>query len=209
MAKYLIVSNRIVDHTMAVTLVRRGILNVASVFLDSKGLINVQVMNSFKKTAILIKSPRIQNISSRLFPDKLKNLHGYKHRLIMLDKSIVKSKPGQTRIKSRLFNLMNVSGSIQNTSFTALRIKDSKTYDKIFSNRSVTLSMNTVPARTDVQQLMSYDMSGLCVVLPISPKKSFFRGTLFKPFSSSTKIGFICSTIAGTLTWRLFKVSLN
>lgn len=196
MAKYLIVSNRPVTDSMAMKLIQNGILNVATVYLNQKSLVEARIFNNFKMKTTILKIQSNQDLSVILFPDKLKDLNGYKHYLIQ--------RPDITFVKGQNLNtmeyLLNTSASLQNATVEKVITDDLLIY------RNMTLSMNKVAMNMNFKQVLNYEISAFCTIIPIVTENRLFYGTFFKPFDKYSKICYISLLLMMFFVWRGFKV---
>lgn len=152
---------------------------------------------------------KIENDTSidGFYPDKLKDLKGYRYRAVFFHEypSIFISKVTNTKttINGISYNFLKTVAFNQNAS-VGLKFVEKKTDEKnilsYFSREITDLSLNTalVINKTGFQNVNTYEPNGYCILLPYPERKSFFHYVL-TPFDLWTWI-LIMLSIAGMVT---------
>ena len=175
------VSNEPVDDSMAYILAENGILNVASAFLNMNGEVEIRIFNSFTMSVNVITSPTKLSL---IFPDKLE-LHDHKNLITFMENHTEKI---NENAKS-LFITMN----------------DLFTNSK-YTRKNKTLSLNKFKLESGVPHLQTYDLAGICALIPNKPRKSKFNFALSKPINNPVRLCYWLLLIASILVWRMYKV---
>lgn len=205
MAKFLMISNKPVDDSMAYILAKNGILNLASAFLNMNGEVEIRIFNLFAMNVNVVTSPNKDSLAL-LFPDKLKDLHGHIFKITFFHELTEKIINIDDIFKTKLIHFLLAVQKAQRAQSQFYLMNTYFSYKTKFKNGNMTLSLNKVKSRIGVPQLQTYDVAGYCALIPHNKRESRFTFALFKPFAVSVQLCLFLSLFAMMIVWRMYKV---
>lgn len=146
-----------------------------------------------------------------VFPDKLKNLNGYKFTILLWD-SPPRIFAVYGRINSPEYGFMFEIAKLRNARVQpATQRRSLKSGDVVKAMRSgnFDVCINTEMFFNDsslIKSVITFDTDGYCAMVPL-PKRNPTYEFLFTPFDKWTWILILASTICGAVVWQLLGTS--
>jgi len=172
-----------------------GFLNVAIVHKASSGSVGYQTFE-FK---------RPPKGHSEIFPDKLKDLGGYRYRIPLYHQPpIIKIRP--EFVKPVMAYFLDALGTVQNSRYKIYFLSSISHLEAFWENRGMDLTFNTGSVyNVPYPKLFTYEKYGFCALIPIPPKISIFQTAIIEPFSDLIWILFGVSMVCSVAVWRMYQ----
>lgn len=166
--------------------------------------------NPFSKSGNINAIQDLPSDIDFLFPDKLKDMHRFAYKLVLMDQA-----PRLLFIKHGVIGIDNVIFSIimkkQNArAVIAYKIHNydphaSEVISYLLLNRKVDLTLTTGyhSSVTHRLQINTYDLNGYCALIPI-PVRLSFLDFLLTPYDAFSWIFLFVSTAICAFVWKLF-----
>lgn len=190
-AKFLIVLSSLasVDKTIN-KFVSAGILNVAAIY-SHKNRNSAIIPMMFKLSSYLTYG----HDSTKIFPDKLKNLNRNRYQIVVADTPPYVS-IGNGKVKSKLSYFLEIIKQKQNAgiNYQIVMPEDPSKIVKIMyakkARGELDLILNTI-FKTDfaAPQLMTYEENGYCPLVPLPQKTSISKQLFVEPFDKWSWLG--------------------
>lgn len=156
----------------------------------------------------------LENSSSGLFPDQLKNLYQYTYGIIFYDEypQIFTTFDG---LDGFLYGFINDVASRQNARLKFYKIsKNSKSGDNFiaaFNKKVADFALNVgvkIKSYASMKMINTYQSDGFCAMLPYPRQKNFFDNVL-SPFDLYSWLLIIFSMLTFVMVWILLSRKLN
>lgn len=180
---------------------RYGFINVA---IASKVADNIEIstLESYGGSMIVYHNEFKDKF---IFPDKLKNLHGYKYRIILhLQPPRVVLEDGM--IKTPMIYFLDQVAKIQNATSKINFIKNHNHLPYFWDNRLMDLTFNTAVnfPSSNYLKLLTYEETAYCALVPRPPKISISEFIFVQPFDAYTWLFLILTITCCGVVWKLF-----
>lgn len=181
---------------------RFGFLNVALVHESPSGDIIYEIVTSVLNKGRSLKNPKD---SSLVFPDKLKNVEGFKYKVPIYYQPPVVDVIDNQMISPMLF-FLDAIGTAQNAKFDVIFLRNSSDFASYWLSRQMHLTLNTAREMKNPDvKVQTYDKKSYCALVPIPPIASVFSVIFVKPFDALIWMLFILSIVSSVAVWRLFR----
>ena len=188
------------------------IANIALIGMINDQLVGFSYYNSFQNFISSVDF-NITNIDV-VFPDKLKNLHGYKYQIVYIGLWNQRLNFGNQEIKGDTLKgpdilFIKTVAEKQNAS---LSFKYIETTEKAFSaldssDTDIIINTNVVMSSLGVRKtsINTYDTDGFCAMVPM-PESRFFFDFIIKPFDLWTWLFIVLTITCCTIVWKLLNL---
>lgn len=201
---------------VAVDTTVKDLRNIFSFFFGLK-ILNVVIILSFDNRLSVYSYNPLAPISlyridkqaniDLMFPDKLKNLHGYNYKVICFN-SPPRLRVKKQQIKSMELMFMNVVAEKMNARRTVSVIegsRDEKISEAFFTGAAdVCLNTGMYSKSKKAKIINTYDTDGFCVLVPIPAKNSQFD-FIYKPFDLCSWIWILLSMTCCAIVWHFLQ----
>jgi len=179
-----------------------GFLNVVTVRTNENEDIFVDVVVSISGKVKFEMNP---DDSLKLFPDKLKDMAGYRYKIPIVDQPpIVQIKGNQ--VKSPMIRFLKEVSKIQNASLELNVIPSGRYFSKLWQTRQMHLTPNTAATFDNLEpKLINYEKRGFCALVPIPEKTLTFRLMIIMPFDYLIWLPFVVSITASVAVWWMYR----
>jgi len=203
LSKFLIVRSgvaKLIPQNVQKHLNSNGIQNFAIVS-EENGSVGVQRPEIFNGEVKIVSKIQMYRLSRQIFPDKLKDLQGYKYK-VAIDFSSYGISSRNNRIIQRTSLLFKTIAKSQNASFKIISVEESEAlvqqkFDFVIDSK-FSLERHATPS-------VLYNRNTLCILLPKVNK--FTARELIDPHKAdfSIVICLIVTYVGLFITWRLYK----
>jgi hypothetical protein len=194
----------------------RGFLDIKYFFncalIVQSDQLQIYSYNPFKNDfKVLQDVPTIHEI----FPDKLKNLHGYRYQLLLMDQppnfyvdpSTRRLQGTEAFFMAHLLKQQNTSLAVKNY----LRYEDFiKNAEKIMDNNTelVTFNVGIKTENKNLEKVPNFQTMEFCILVPFQSSKSFLDDIL-SPYQAAVWIGFLATIFSSAVFWRFIHARLR
>lgn len=204
MTKILLISINTISYSQQSSILIKlfgfGFINVA-IATNNNGDLEV-TKYSYKK---IIK--RLRNVvdSEVIFPDKLKDLNGYKYRVVIysqVPRVIIKN----NMLISPLVNFIFTVAEHQNASLNFILLNNFKNFGRLYDDRLMDLTLNTaiIYLNSPYPKLLTYEETAYCALIPKEAKTTKVGIIFLEPFGGVIWTLFALSIICCVVIWKVF-----
>ncbi|CAG9810175.1 unnamed protein product [Chironomus riparius] len=202
MSKFLIVTSdaaKLNPQNIQKFLNSNGIQNFA-IIAEEGGSVAVQRPETFNGEVKVVKELQKPHISSQIYPDKLKNLQGYKYK-VAIDFRSYPITSRHNRIVQRISHLFRTIAKLQNATFKITRVKDEGTLKEQKFDFTLNSMYSLEPQATSS---VLYNKNSFCILLP---KVNKHIAQLIAPLSTDYYVVMclIVTYVCIFVIWKLYK----
>jgi hypothetical protein len=150
-----------------------------------------------------------------IFPDKVKNLHGYRYQLLLTDQQpYLYVEPSTKRLLGTEASFMAHLLKQQNASLVVknyLRYEDfGANFGKIMDNNTevVTFNVGIRSPNENLERVPNFQANNFCVLVPFQSSKSFLDDIL-SPYQAAVWIGLLITIFSAAVVWRFIHARLR
>jgi hypothetical protein len=194
----------------------RGFLDIKYFFncalIVQSDQLQIYSYNPFNNHLMMLQdSPLIHEI----FPEKLKNLHGYRYQLLLTDQqpNIFVGRISRRMQGTEAFFMVHLLRQ-QNASLVVkkyMRYEDFRAnFEKIMENNTelVTFNVGIKSDDNNLERVPNFQAIGFCVLVPFQSAKSFLDDIL-SPYQSAVWVGFLITIFSAAVVWRFIHARLR
>ncbi|KAL7035799.1 hypothetical protein ACKWTF_008564 [Chironomus riparius] len=190
-------------------------LRMLEVF-SSHGLIDVAILteinSKIKYSALQIVNGSLTTLTNvkngnNLFPDKLKNLMGYKYRIVVYNQ-LPRLMMKDGNVQSSMTYFMDAVAAKQNATIQYIQIENHKDFSEYWEDREMDLTLNTGVTFVNTgsfPKLLTYEETGYCALVPLPSKVSLSEMIYIKPFDIFIWCLLILSIALSACIFKVFR----